>query len=243
MCSFKDNDNYWRVHRSIMRKKVNPVVLRMYFDSFSAHKLFNVLLLYFQILNVVVLFISYCITTVNDATKCIDSTDSKTAYSSLNGDIDYRKSLFTEGWKQDWLKPDFCQLLYVGVDEVRSSCPSKLWKGSNHALMALTSRTWVFRANVVQCRNSSPEMFNNSKEKNHILKRAGCEYRFYEYEETDIVIPIVNVCEQPRERLTITNTSSANAHGPVNILRLKARPPSIWLTRENIWCTCMSVCV
>lgn len=42
-------------------------------------------------------------------------------------------------------------------------------------------------------------MFNNSKEKMQILKRAGCEYSFYEYEETDIIIPIVNVCEQPRE--------------------------------------------
>lgn len=94
-----------------------------------------------------------------------------------------------------------------------------------------TNGTHITHLGFSSKRRAMPKQFPRNvqqfKRKNQILKRAGCEYRFYEYEETDIVIPIVNVCEQPRERLTITNTSSANAHGPVNILRLKARPPSI----------------
>ncbi|XP_052073562.1 uncharacterized protein LOC127711520 [Mytilus californianus] len=189
---------------------------------------------FINILKVVVLYISFCITYVKSAPTCIDPTDLKTKFDSLNGGVDYRTLFFTEGWKQDSLEKDFGLLVYLGVDKAQSSCPSTFLKGSNLPLMVRTSCPWYLEKTQYSAETYPHELYRATtkctkcidasgdqkcspiQQKIQILKRAGCENGFYKYEVTDTYIPVAYVCEQPREVVNDVQITTARppANGP-----------------------------
>ncbi|CAC5416500.1 unnamed protein product [Mytilus coruscus] len=189
---------------------------------------------FINILKAALVHIICCIVSVNSAPTCTDPTDLQTKFNGLNGGVDYRTLLFTEGWKQDTLDNDFVHLVNHGENKTKISCPSTFLKGSNFPLMVRTSCPWfleqtpysaetypheLYRAGTkcTKCIDASGDQkCSPIQQKIQILKRAGCENGFYKYEVTDTYIPVAYVCEQPREVVNDIQmtTTRPQADGP-----------------------------
>ncbi|XP_052075503.1 uncharacterized protein LOC127712959 [Mytilus californianus] len=185
-----------------------------------------------SIFKVVFVYITCCTVSVNSAPTCTEPTNLQAKFNRLNGGIDTRTLLFTEGWKNDTLDSDFEQLVKIGENKTQSSCPSTSLKGSNLPLMVRTSCPWFLERTQYSAETYPHEHYKATtkctkcidasgdqkcspiQQKIQILKRAGCENGFYKYEITDTYIPVAYVCEQPRE--VVNDVQITTARPPVD---------------------------